>query len=141
MEQMPRDVRAVGNVVQPEDIISAQFSGRFGVALRLIKGSNGFQDYNQKNIRDPELLDLAKRVKYAPDEEMAKMPPGAAPTRLTLKLKNGQVFSKRIDYAKGTPQNPLTAQEIEDKFRGLASTVIPEKQMAESPAPSKTWRI
>ena len=29
------------------------------------------------------------------------------------------------------PQNPLTPQEIEDKFRDLATTVIPAKQAEE----------
>ena len=131
VEQMPRDVRAVGNIVQPVDITSAQFSGSFGIALSVIKGGNGFRDYNMKNIQDPVLLDFAKKVKYISDIEMGKMPPGAAPTRLTMKLKNGEVCIKRIDYAKGMPQNPLTPQEIEDKFQDLATTVIPAKQAEE----------
>ena len=59
------------------------------------------------------------------------MPPGAAPTRITMKLKNGGVYTKRIDYAKGMPQNPLTPQEIEDKFQDLATIVIPAKQAEE----------
>jgi 2-methylcitrate dehydratase PrpD len=129
VEQMPRDIIAVGNVIQPDDIVSAQFCGRFGIALRLIKGSNGFRDYTQKNIKDPELLEIVKKVKYVTDDEMAKIPPGAAPTRLTLKLKNGEVYINRVDYAKGTPQNPLTSKEIEDKFRGLASTVLSDSRI------------
>jgi 2-methylcitrate dehydratase PrpD len=129
VEQMPRDIIAVGNVIQAEDIVSAQFSGRFGIALRLIKGSNGFKDYTQKNIKDPELLEIVKKVKYVANLEMAKIPPGAAPTRLTLKLTNGDVYINRVDYAKGTPQNPLIKQEIEDKFKGLASTVISDSRI------------
>ncbi|MBN2062042.1 MAG: MmgE/PrpD family protein [Deltaproteobacteria bacterium] len=129
VEQMPREIRAVGNIVQPEDMISAQFSGRFGIALRLIRGSNGFRDYSDENIRDPELLELAGKITYAEDHEMEKMPPGAAPTRITMKLKNGDTYTSRVDYAKGTPENPMTAEEIKEKFRGLASTVIPQKQV------------
>ena len=130
-EQMPRDIRAIGNVIQPDDIVSAQFSGRFGIALRLIKGSNGFKDYNLENIHDNELLKLAKKVRYVPDLEMEKMPPGAAPTRLAIKLNTGEVYTKRIDYARGTPENPMTHQEIEGKFRGLASTALPDNQIEE----------
>lgn len=131
VEQMPRDIIAVGNIIQPDDITSAQFSGRFGVALRLIKGSNGFKDYTQANIKNPEILEIVKKVKYVADSEMEKIPPGAAPTRLTLKLTNGEVYIKRVDYAKGTPQNPLTRQEIEDKYRGLASMVLPDSRVDE----------
>jgi 2-methylcitrate dehydratase PrpD len=131
VEQMPRDIIAVGNVIRPTDITSAQFCGRFGVALRILKGSNGFRDYNMQNIRNPELLEFSKKVKYVADLEMEKMPPGAAPTRLTMKLKNGVVYSKRIDYAKGMPQNPLTHREIEDKFKDQATTVISDKKAEE----------
>ena len=62
---------------------------------------------------------------------MEKLPPGSAPTNLTVKLKNGQVYTKRIDFARGMPQNPLTPLEIEAKFLDLATTVIPEKQARE----------
>jgi 2-methylcitrate dehydratase PrpD len=128
VEQRPRELRAIGNIIKPEDVISAQFSGRFGIALRLIKGSNGFQDYNLKNIQDPQILELARKVNYKGDVEMEKMPAESAPTMLTVKLKNGKVYTKRVDYAKGTPQNPLTAAEIEAKFRGLVAGIIPDNQ-------------
>lgn len=131
VEQMPRDIIAVGNVIQPHDIVSAQFCGRFGIALRLIKGSNGFKDYTLENIKDPELLEFIKKVKYVADKEMEKLPPGAAPTRLTLKRNNGEVYINRVDYAKGTPQNPLTRQEIEDKYKGLASLVLSDVKVNE----------
>jgi 2-methylcitrate dehydratase PrpD len=131
VEQMPREISAIGNIVQPEDIISAQFSGRFGIALRLIRGSNGFKDYSEDNIRDPELLDLASKITYEADYEMEKMPPGAAPTRITMRLKNGSTYTSRVDYAKGTPENPMTLDEIAEKFRMLASTVISQKQVEE----------
>jgi 2-methylcitrate dehydratase PrpD len=131
VEQMPRDVRAVGIIKKPVDITSAQFSGSFGIALRIIKRGNGFREYNLKNIQDSELLEFAKKVTYVNNFEMEKLPPGAAPTKITLKLKNGQVYTKRIDYAKGMPQNPLTPREIETKFLDLATTVIPVKQANE----------
>lgn len=141
VEQMPRDIRAVGNIVRPTDITSAQFSGRFGVALRVIKGSNGFRDYNLKNIQDPELLDFATKVKYVADLEMEKLPPGAAPTRLTMKLKNGAVYTKRIDYAKGMPQNPLTPGKSRLNsaiWRQQLSRISKPKKLSRW---SRTWKI
>ena len=54
--QKVRDVRVMANIVEPHDLISAQFSGRFGIALRLIKGGNGFQDYSEENLSNPGIL-------------------------------------------------------------------------------------
>ena len=127
--QAPREGKNVGNIIEPQDIISAQFSGRFGVALRLIKGSNGYNDYNTQNLKDPQILDLAKKVDYIIDEELENLPLGMALSVVTIKLKDGNTYTERVEYAKGTIQNPMTQAELEDKFRGLASLVTPDKQV------------
>ena len=122
--QIPRDVRAVGNIVEPRDITSAQFSGRFGIALRLIKNGNQFKDYSEENLQDPEIISLAKRIEYVVDEELEKLPIDSIPTKVTIRLKDGTIYKERVDYAKGTIQNPMTKEELQDKFRGLASMVM-----------------
>jgi 2-methylcitrate dehydratase PrpD len=127
--QAPREGKNVGNIIEPQDIVSAQFSGRFGVALRLVKGSNGYNDYSEQNLRDPKILALVKKINYIIDEEFEKVPLGMALSVVTIKLKDGNTYNKRVEYAKGTLQNPMTKPELEDKFRGLASMVLPDKQV------------
>ena len=40
----------------------------------------------------------------------------------------GAVFEQTVEYAKGEPENPLTADELEQKFLTLcASSALPEK--------------
>lgn len=124
VEQMPREVKSVGNIIEPHDITAAQFSGRFGVALRLIKGSNGFGDYTMENIKDPAILSLVHKIDYSANEKLEDKSAEAAPAIVTIKLKNGEVFKKRVDYAKGTIKNPMKIKELEDKFEGLAAMVI-----------------
>jgi 2-methylcitrate dehydratase PrpD len=119
VEQMPREVRTVGNIVEPQDIISAQFSGRFGVALRLIKGSNGFRDYTEENIKDPAILSLIHKIDYIANEAVGTKSAASAPAVVTVRLANGEVYKKRADYAKGTINNPLNIDELKDKFRML----------------------
>lgn len=129
IEQLQREVGAVGNIIEPHDITSAQFSARFGVALRLIKGSNGSSDYTEKNIRDPELLSLTRKVRYLATEKLAESAVGGAPAIVTIKLKNGTTYQARVDYAKGTKRNLMTKKELEQKFKDLASSVLPEKRV------------
>ncbi|MGD0794486.1 MAG: MmgE/PrpD family protein [Dehalococcoidales bacterium] len=127
--QKAREAGSVGVIIEPTDVVSAQFSARFGLATRLIKGGNQFRDYSDRNIRDPRILALARKVKYIVDEELEKMPPDSNPAKVTIKLKNGTVYQERVDYSKGTIQNPMTREELEAKFRSLASTVMPEKKV------------
>jgi 2-methylcitrate dehydratase PrpD len=126
--QKAREARAVAAIVEPTDIVSAQFSGRFGLALRLIKGSNGFRDYSEENLKDPRILALAKKVTWGIDEELEKMPPASNAAKVAIKLKDGTVYRERVDYSRGTVQNPMSQEELEEKFRSLASMVIPGKQ-------------
>jgi len=128
VELKAREVRAVGNIIEPHDITSAQFSGRFGVALRLVKGSNGFHDYTMENIKDPVMLGLVHKIDLMPNENLEKQENEAAPAIVTIRLKNGAVYKKQVDYARGTIRNPMKIKELEDKFRGLVSMVISDSQ-------------
>jgi 2-methylcitrate dehydratase PrpD len=130
IEQRPREAINLGNIIIPEDIISAQFSARFGLALRLVKGSNGYQDYNEKNIKDPQILDLVRKMKYLPDEKCEKLKiDDGGPALVTIKLKNGTTYVEQVNYARGSIQNPMNLQELEDKFRGLTSTILPARRI------------
>jgi len=41
----------------------------------------------------------------------------------------GHTFSQLVRYAKGCPENPLTIDELEAKFRRLAGTVIENEEV------------
>jgi 2-methylcitrate dehydratase PrpD len=124
--------RSVTHVAaKPTDILSAQFSAPFSLALTLVRGSNGFQDYTEQTLHDPEILKLANRVKLEVDKEIDSEYPGRRGARVTVKLKGGASHQVKVDHCKGTPQNPMTAQELEDKFRGLASIAASAEQVDE----------
>jgi 2-methylcitrate dehydratase PrpD len=127
--QGAREVGNVGNIIEPHDIVSAQFCGRFGVALRLVKGSNGVNDYTMENIKNPEIMSLIKKTNYIIDEKFDNLPPGSAPSKVIIRLKDGSSFEETIDYAKGTIQNPMTKMELESKFKELTSRVFPKRQV------------
>jgi len=111
------------------DIISAQFSAPFSLALTLITGTNGFSDYTDANLRNERILKLAAKVKMEIDPEMEKLAAKRS-SRLTVKLTNGKTYVQMVEYCKGLAQNPLTREEFEDKFRGL-SNVVAEQDTTE----------
>jgi 2-methylcitrate dehydratase PrpD len=39
---------------------------------------------------------------------------------LKITMKNGKVYSGRAEFAKGSPSNPMSYDEVADKFRGCA---------------------
>lgn len=126
--QNSREVKTVGNIREPEDIVSAQFSGCFGVALRLIKKSNGFSDYAEKNLKNSKIVELVKKIKYVIAEQDDNLTSGTAPAKVMIRMNDGNLYQEKVAHAKGTIQNPMTKKELEDKFMDLASMVLPLQQ-------------
>lgn len=116
--------RSVSHVeAKPTDILAAQFSAAFSLALTVLRGSNGFQDYTEQTLRDPAILALADKVDLAVDPEVDKAYPGNRGARVTVDLADGRRLACKVDHCKGTPQNPLTRAEFEGKFRSVAGAV------------------
>ncbi len=56
------------------------------------------------------------------DAELNKLYPDKFPARVTITLKDGKSFQETVLFPKGDPQDPLSAAEIEAKFRGNAES-------------------
>jgi len=48
------------------------------------------------------------------------------PASVSIVTKAGEVFKTRIDHPKGDPENPLTWEELIDKFNELTDPVFEE---------------
>jgi 2-methylcitrate dehydratase PrpD len=97
----------------------------------VVKGSNDFRVYTEENLKDPEIKALAKRVRLEVDDQVQAMFPQKRAVRVTVKLKDGTSYEERLEGARGTPVNPMPRGEVEDKFRDLASVVLPDARIEE----------
>lgn len=101
-------------------ISSAKLSTPYAVALAIVKGSAGYADYNKANLNDYNIKMLTRKVHVIEDESLTAQSPAVRGARVTIYLKNGNVFEAPCLYPKGEPEHPLTKEELEEKFRGLA---------------------
>lgn len=99
---------------------SAKMSIPFGVAVALVTGSAGLASYSEKNISDEKILELTRKVVVLEDDELTALCPEKRASILTIHLSEGNTLTKRVDYPKGEPENPLSKEELEEKFRELA---------------------
>ncbi len=100
-------------------ISSAKMSIPFSVAVALVTREAGLNAFTEETIGNPVILSLAKKVKVIVDEELTAQSPAKRASIVTIYTKSG-TFTKRVDYPKGEPENSLSREELEDKFRGLA---------------------
>lgn len=101
-------------------ISSAKLSTPYAVALAIVKGSCGYADYNEDNLNDYWIKNLTRKVRVIEDENLTAQSPAVRGAGVTIYLKDGKEYEAPCLYPKGEPENPLTQEELEGKFRGLA---------------------
>lgn len=117
-------VRQCGFTKQPKSTAEAQFSLPYGVAAALADGNALLDQFSESRIRDRELLELAGRVELTVDPEMDRLYPKKWGCRLRIEMSDGSILAGEVASAKGDPENPLSGQEMKDKFLWLAQEAV-----------------
>jgi 2-methylcitrate dehydratase PrpD len=119
----PRELKA-----RPKTIVDAQFSMPFGGAVAILKGNAFLDEYCLENIQSPEVRQLMQRFECVHDPEIEAEFPRKWPAKVEIRTKAGQRFTARLDFPKGDPENPLSWDELIDKFHRLTAGVFPKNQ-------------
>lgn len=117
---------------RPRTIMDAQFSSAYTVATAILKGDVFIGDFTEKAIKDPKVLDFAKKIKVGVDPELEKLA-GMPPTTVEIKTRDGKRYSKRVECVKGHPKNPMSMAEMIKKFRkclAFSARPLPEANIA-----------
>ena len=123
--------RAIGGISKPEDVSAAHFSAPFCLGMALVRGHCSFMDFVDESLSDPEILAVARKVRLELDEEVQALYPAKRSARVRVKMKNGSSWEEKVLDVRGTRTNPMSREEVEDKFRSLASIVLPDDQVEE----------
>jgi 2-methylcitrate dehydratase PrpD len=110
----------------PKCVVDAQFSMPFGAAVAVLYGRASLNEYTGEKVESREVREMMKRVTCVYDPELDKNFPIQWPASVSIVTKAGEVLKTRIDYPKGDPENPLTWEELIDKFNELTDPVFHE---------------
>ena len=109
-----------------------QFNLPYISAVAIADGEVSEAQFTKKRIADPALHELATKIKVTLDEELDSIyPEECRPTSVKVKLKDATMLTKRIDYPKGDPRNPLTDDELLEKFVKWSSPSITREKAEE----------
>lgn len=120
-------VRQSGHTECP-NLNATMGSTPFGVAMALTMGSNGLLEYRAA-FADQRIHDLARTVNLIIDQDDPGMGLMGRAAAVSLLMKDGTRLTQRVEGPKGEPEDPLTDDELVDKFTGLASMVLPEENV------------
>jgi 2-methylcitrate dehydratase PrpD len=105
---------------QPADNLQAKFSMEYCIAAALIYGKVGLAEFTTERVTRPEVQDMIRRVHFGVNPVAEAAGYDKMTTILDVHLKDGRTISGRADFAKGSPANPMSFDEVGAKFRDCA---------------------
>jgi 2-methylcitrate dehydratase PrpD len=102
----------------PPNAYAAKFSVPFNIAVAFVTGGAGLAAFSETTVKDPRVLALAARIRYAIDPTNPY--PRGYTGHVRMRLRDGQVFEERQPHIRGGAAEPLSREEIEAKFHGNA---------------------
>jgi len=80
--------------------------------------------FTMEKIMHPVIREQLKKIVVTADPEIEEVFPALQRVIVRIHTIDGREFMQQLDYPKGDPRNPLTDQEIEEKFEALAEPVM-----------------
>jgi 2-methylcitrate dehydratase PrpD len=113
----------------PLSVVDAQFSLPFGVAVALAKRRASLEEFTLPMLHDSQVQELMAKVGYARDPELEKNYPKEWPAWARVLLKDGREVSAQVRFPKDDPENPLSWDELSEKYRTLAGAVWEQERV------------
>jgi 2-methylcitrate dehydratase PrpD len=99
---------------RPRNGYGAKFATPYLLATGFVHGGVGLGAFTEKAIRDRNVLALAEKVKFVIDPQNPY--PRNYTGHIRAIMKDGSVIEERQPHMRGGAQEPLTRQDVTDKF-------------------------
>lgn len=119
-------------VIRTNPVVDAQFSIPYVVAVALTRRRVVLDDFEEKIVRDPTLVELADRVRVIVPPEFEDSRSVVGPVKVEVRTKTGMELSCTTGLAKGHPKNPMSDAETTRKFQDCvahSARLIPERNI------------
>jgi 2-methylcitrate dehydratase PrpD len=105
-------------------VMAARVSVPYCIAIAAVDGKLTQAQFSPARISDPLLREVLANTEIVADAGLNALYPDKFPARVTIRLKNGTSFQETVLIPKGDPQDPLTAAELDAKFRDNAEALL-----------------
>jgi 2-methylcitrate dehydratase PrpD len=107
----------------PQTGLEAKYSLEYDMATIVRDGRAGLHQYSDRAVQRPEARALMQRVTIHPVNEVRR-----PESRVVLALKTGEQLEESVNVSHGSPNDPLTEDEIVGKFHECAEALLSEGQ-------------
>ena len=113
------------SVYKPKTMIDAEFSLPY-VLTMVIMRIPVQEWYDPSKLMDEGIGNYQTKIKIKASSILENLyfKKHILASKVQVTLYNGRTFTEQINFAKGHPRNPLTSEELENKFKNLVSPVL-----------------
>lgn len=124
---VPRLWEPLQDKQRPSSSYGAKFSLPYSIAVMLVRGKAGLEEFSDQAIADPAVLSVAEKVRYELDPTIDY--PRHFSGHVRVRLKDGTVLEESQPYPRGGLESPLPPAEIEGKFRANALLALSREKV------------
>ena len=107
------------NRPEPKRGLEGKFSFQHCAAAALVDGAGHDAQFSDERVANPVIASVRARVSATVDESMRE-----DEVHLSINLNDGTTLSTYVEHATGSPDNPMTSEALESKYRDLATEVF-----------------
>jgi 2-methylcitrate dehydratase len=116
---------------RPESRETADHSLPYCLAAAIVDKKITTQSFSDEKLKDPAIFEVIDKIKGEPSLEFEKMFPAKQPSKVVITTNDGRSFEEYLEYPKGDPRQPMTMQDLENKFNSLSDAVLSRERLAE----------
>ena len=133
------DILSDPSKYKPTTKETADHSLPYCIAAAVVDGNVLPSSFEEEKLRDPRIWATLPKIKVVADSEIDSLFPAVKRAIVRITTTGGAVYEEQVDHAKGSPQNPMSDDDIVAKFRANAAAVLtPEQQQRVIEA---TWAL
>src|SRR5579864_6831312 len=133
------DILADPSKYDPHTKETADHSLPYVIAAALVDRQVTPVQFTMEKIMDPRFREQLNKVEVVADPEIEKVFPALQTVIVQIQTRDGRALQKQLDFPKGDRRNPLTDQEIEEKFASLADGVL--SKPTQNKVKETVWRL
>lgn len=113
---------------QIENLLDAQMSIPYGVAISFISGKAMLDQFDPSHANDADVATLIDATEIVATDEMESLYPEARPATVIVETNDGNQYKKAIKFPLGAAETPISKDRLERKFRDITVEMLTTEQ-------------
>lgn len=113
--------------------LEGKFCMEYCVASALLDGKIGPSTFENEQVARPLVQSLSEKVKLVEDPSQEPVVvESLGHVQLKVTMRSGEEYTHTTSLARGTPQSPLSWEELETKYKSCCKGILEEEQVQNS---------